>query len=57
MFDLFEVEILLLHKNMQLGVIKVIKHFLEFLRFFVEKQAHSMMAIMLDPHFKVLCIM
>jgi len=33
-FDLFEVEIHFLHKNMQLEVIKVIKPFLEFLKSF-----------------------
>ncbi len=33
-FDPFEVEILLLHKNMRLEDIKVIKLFLDFLRFF-----------------------
>jgi len=33
MFDIFEVEILLLCKNMQLGLMKVIKFFWEFLNF------------------------
>jgi hypothetical protein len=55
-FDLFEVEICLLHKNMRLEVIKVIKHFLEFPNSFYAKQPHNMMAIMLDPHFKALQI-
>ncbi len=55
-FDLFEVEIYLLHKNMRLEVIKVIKPFLEFLSFFYARQAHNMMAFMLDPHFKALQI-
>ncbi len=52
----FEVEILLLYKNMQLGLMKVIKLLLEFLRFFYGEQAHNMMAIMLDSHFKALWI-
>jgi hypothetical protein len=34
MFDLFEVKILLLHNNMQVKVINVIKLFLEILRSF-----------------------
>jgi hypothetical protein len=33
-FDLFEIEILLLHKNMQPKVIKVIKYFKNFLEVF-----------------------
>jgi hypothetical protein len=33
-FKLFEVEIFLLHKNMQMEVIKIVKPFLEFLRSF-----------------------
>jgi hypothetical protein len=33
-FEPFEVEILVLHKNMQLEIIKVIKLFLNLLRFF-----------------------
>jgi hypothetical protein len=32
--DLFEVKILLLHRNMRLEVIKVIKHFFDFLKVF-----------------------
>jgi hypothetical protein len=52
----FEAKILLLHKNMLLEVIKVIKKNLEFLKSFVMGQACNMMAIMLDPHFKALCI-
>jgi hypothetical protein len=52
----FEVKIFLLQKNMWLEVIKVIKLFLEFLRSFDVGQAHKMVAIMLDPRFKALCI-
>jgi hypothetical protein len=50
--NLFEVKIYRLHKNMWLEVIKVITHFLKFLSSFNAKQAHNMMAIILDPHFK-----
>lgn len=52
----FEIEILLLHKNVWLEVIKVMKCLLEFLRSFDMGQVHNMMAIMLDPHFKALWI-
>jgi hypothetical protein len=52
----FEAEILLLHRNMQLEVIKVIKPFLDFLRSFDAHQLHNMMVIMLDTHFKALRI-
>jgi hypothetical protein len=52
--DLFEVEIYLLHKNMRLEVIKLIKPLLEFLRSFDVRQVHNMMVIMLDPRFKAL---
>jgi len=41
---------------MWLEVMKVIKHFLEFLRSFDVGQAHNMVVIMLDPCFKVLHI-
>jgi hypothetical protein len=44
MSDLFEAKILLLQKNMWLEVIKVIKPFLEFLRFFYVGHAHNMVA-------------
>jgi hypothetical protein len=40
-FGLFEAKICLLHKNMQLEVIKVIKPFLEFLRFLDARQVHK----------------
>lgn len=40
----FEVEILLLHINMQLEVINSIKHFLDFLRSFDAHLVHNMMA-------------
>ncbi len=39
--DLFEAKICLLHKNMQLEVIMVIKPFLEFLRSFNARQVHN----------------
>jgi len=55
-FDLFQAETLLLHRNMQLEVIKVIKPFLDFLRSFDAQQVHNMMVIMLDTHFKALRI-
>ncbi len=55
-YDSFESEILVLHINMQLKDIKVIKPFLYFLRTFDGGQAHNMMAIMLDMHFKSLCV-
>jgi hypothetical protein len=55
-FDLFEVDIHFLHKNMWLEVIKVIKLFLEFLKSFDVKQVHNMIVIMLDPSFKALHI-
>jgi hypothetical protein len=54
---LFETKIFLLHRNMRLEVIKVIKPFLEFMRSFDVRQAHNMTAIMLDPCFKALRIM
>ncbi len=55
--NLFEVDICLLRsRNRQLEVINVIKPFLEFLRSFDVRQAHNMMAIMLDPRFKALHI-
>jgi hypothetical protein len=56
-FDLFKVDILFLHKNMWLEVIKVIKPFLEFLKSSNARQAHNMIVIMLDPSFKALHIM
>jgi hypothetical protein len=37
-------------------VIKIIKPFLEFLRSSDAQHAHNLMAIMLDLHFKALCI-
>jgi hypothetical protein len=52
----FEAKILLLHKNMQLEAIKVIKPFLDFLRSFDAQQVHNMMVIKLDTHFKALWI-
>ncbi len=55
-FDTFESEILVLHRNMRLEVIKVIKPFLQFLTAFDGRQVHNMMVIMLDPHFKSLHI-
>jgi hypothetical protein len=55
-FDLFEATICLLHKNMRLEVIKVIKPFLEILRSFDAKQTHNRMAIMSNPCFKALHI-
>jgi hypothetical protein len=55
-FNPFEAKIFLLHRNMLLEVIKVIKKNWEFLKSFVMGKAHNMMAIMLDPHFKALCI-
>jgi hypothetical protein len=54
--DPFEVEILLLHRNMQLEVIKVINPFLDFLRSIDARQVHNMIIIMLDTHFKALRI-
>jgi hypothetical protein len=51
-FDLFNVDILFLHKNMWLEVINIIEPFLEFLRSFDVGQVHNMMAVMLDPCFK-----
>jgi hypothetical protein len=42
---------------MWLGVVKVIKPFLEFLKSFDVREAHNMMAIMLDPCFRALRIM
>jgi len=41
---------------MQLEVTRVITHFLDFLKFFDAKEAHNMMVIMLNPHFKALWI-
>jgi len=57
MFDPFEVKICLLHMNMWLGVVKVIKTFFGVLESFDVRKTHNMMAIMLDPCFKALCIM
>jgi hypothetical protein len=37
---------------MQQEVVKVIKHFLQFLKLFDSHQIHNMFALMLDPHFK-----
>jgi hypothetical protein len=54
--DSFENEILVLHKNMRLEVIKVIKPFLQFLKTFDGGRDHNLMAIMLDLHFKSLRI-
>jgi hypothetical protein len=39
---------------MQLEVIKILQHVLEFLKSFDAQQAHNMILIMLDPCFKVL---
>lgn len=55
-FDFFEIAILLLHTNVQLEIIKVIKLFLDFLKSFDAWHVHNMMVIMLDPHFKALHI-
>ncbi len=44
MSDPFKARIFFLQKNMQLEVTKVIKPFLEFLRFFDAGQAHNMVA-------------
>jgi len=41
---------------MGLEVIKVIKPFLQVLKTFDGGQVHNMMAIMLDMHFKSLCL-
>jgi len=41
---------------MQLEMIKVIKPFLEFLRYFDVGHVHNMVAIILDPCLKALCI-
>jgi hypothetical protein len=54
--DSFENEILALQINMRLKVIKVIKPFLQFLKTFDGGHTHNMMAIMLDPCFKSLCV-
>ncbi len=56
-FDLFDVEVFFLHNSMWLELIKVIKPFLKFLKSFDAQYAHNMMAIMLDPCFKVSHIM
>ncbi len=52
----FEAKNFLLDMNMLLEVINYKKNKLEFLRSFVMGQVHNMMAIMLDPCFKALCI-
>jgi len=56
-FDPFDVEIFFLHNNMWLEVIRAIKHFLELMKSFDAQYAHNMMAIMLDPRFKVSHVM
>ncbi len=38
-------------------VIKVIKHFLEFLKYFDAQCVHNMFAFMLNINFKVLCFL
>jgi len=41
---------------MQLEVIKVVVPVLRFLKSFDERQVYNMMVIMMDSHFKVLCV-
>lgn len=53
-FDLFDVELHTLNKNMWHEVIKVLKPFLEFLKTFDSYQVHNMLALILDPCFKFL---
>jgi hypothetical protein len=55
-FDPFDFKVLLLQKNIQLEVIKVIKPFLELMKLFDAQQAYNMVAIMLDLYFKLLCV-
>jgi hypothetical protein len=45
-----------LESNIQLEVIKVIKHFLELMKLFDAQQDYNMMAITLDLYFKLLCV-
>jgi hypothetical protein len=56
MLDQFDMEFHFLNKNMQHGVVKVIKPFLEFLKAFDSQQVRNMLALMMDPHFKSLRI-
>jgi hypothetical protein len=53
-FDLFDVELHTLNKNMQHEVVKVLKPFLEFIKAFDSCQTHNMLTLMLDPRFKSL---
>jgi len=53
-FDFFDVELHTLKKNMRQEVVKVFKHFVEFLKAFDFCQVHNMLALMLEPCFKSL---
>jgi hypothetical protein len=53
-FDLFDVELHTMKKNMWHEVVKVLKPFLEFLKASNFYQVHNMLALMLDPCFKSL---
>ncbi len=53
-FDIFDAEFHTLSENMQHEVMKVFKHFLEFLKTFDSHQVHNMLALILDPCFKSL---
>jgi hypothetical protein len=46
-FDIFYVELHTLSENMQHEVMKVLKHFLEFLKTFDSHQVHNMLALIL----------
>jgi len=51
-FEPFEVEILLLHNNMWLEVIRMIKPFLDFLKSFDALQNYNMMVHYVGPMFQ-----
>jgi hypothetical protein len=52
--DEFDLEFLIMQKNVWWEVIKVIKHFLLCLKIFDAQNVHNMITIMLDPCFKSL---
>jgi len=53
-FDEFYLEFLILQKNIQQKIIKVIKLFFLFLKAFDSQDVHNMFVITLDPYFKIL---
>jgi len=55
-FNESDVELFLLQQNMWQEIVKVFKPFVAFLKLYDVNQVYNMIAIMLDPWFKHLCV-